>query len=208
MCFCFFSFFLLPLLYPDCFHHTDESQSGFWAWIGTLGGSGGWVYADAGLVSGTSWDSYPGRTGFNCDFHPHIDPASKLRALKEFHWIDIQTKAVVVEVSVYNKPTNLFSSMRLYFEFPRTGGIQPYYEPYTGFFYSGLKPSAFIQELVTLIVIDVMTLGFMSQEFSELKGDGCVKYFSSLWNALDWCNYLFLAGAWCFVVVLLHRISI
>jgi hypothetical protein len=119
---------------------------------------------------------------------------NKFEALKEFHWIDQQTRAVLVELSVYNKPTNLFSSMRLILEFPRTGGIQVYYEPYTGYLFSSLNPSSFNQEIIALAMIDLMTLGFMFQEFGELKSLGACNYFSSLWNTLDWLNYAFLAG--------------
>jgi hypothetical protein len=173
-----------------CFVFEDRSTTGLFT---NQYVTGGWVYSDAGLVSGTVWDAYPAKKGYKCDFHPKRDPLKKLNALKEFHWVDDQTRAVLVELTVYNKPTNLFSSMRLVFEFPTTGGIQPYYEPYTGFLFSGLKPSIYYQELITLALIDVMTLGFMLQEFGELKQSGLLNYFSSLWNALDWFNYVFLA---------------
>ena len=176
----------------DCFvHHDDRSSTGFFdnSYV-----TGGWLYSDASSVGGTSWDPYPAKQGFRCDFDPTIDPMNKFEALKEFHWIDQQTRAVLVELSVYNKPTNLFSSMRLILEFPRTGGIQVYYEPYTGYLFSSLNPSSFNQEIIALAMIDLMTLGFMFQEFGELKSLGACNYFSSLWNTLDWLNYAFLAG--------------
>ena len=187
--------------FSECFKwEENEQKKSFFA--GLMGDtiSGGWVASDARLVTGTSWNTYPTKSGYTCDFHPTIDPLSKLQVLKEFNWVDQYTKAVLVEVTVYNKPTNLFSSMRLFFEFPRTGGIQPYYEPYTGYLFSFLKPWSFYQELFVLFIIDAMTLGFVFQEFSVLRREGICGYFSSLWNLLDWFNYIALgAMTWMFV---------
>tara|TARA_B100000780_G_C21116069_1_gene451565 strand:- start:1009 stop:2874 length:1866 start_codon:yes stop_codon:yes gene_type:complete len=181
----------------QCFTHTNKMSSNWWALAGSI--TGGWVYDDSRhtrmMPFGKSkWDEYPSKASYNCDFHPEVDPLNKFNALKEFNWIDQQTRAVLVELSVYNKQTNLFSSMRLFFEFPRTGGIVPYYEPYTGRIHSALNADDVVYEYIYLSLILFMTLGFMLQEVSELKELKC-RYFSSLWNVLDWLNYIFLVLA-------------
>lgn len=46
----------------------------------------------------------------------------QINELKEIKWIDRQTRAVVVELTTYNTPTNLFTSIALLLELPSTGG--------------------------------------------------------------------------------------
>ena len=183
----------------DCFKFTDTSSTD-WITKQFQSFSGGWLYTDSssswqsfnfGGGSADKWSLYPSKEGFDCDLHPDVDPLTKIQALKEFHWIDQQTRAVLVELSVYNKPTNLFSSMRLFFEFPRTGGVVPYFEPYTGKLFSNLDTTSAITEFIFLGLIVFMTLGFMLQEIGEMRDLG-FSYFASMWNILDWLSYTFI----------------
>ncbi|XP_038652376.1 polycystic kidney disease protein 1-like 1 [Scyliorhinus canicula] len=48
-----------------------------------------------------------------------------LLTLKETEWIDQYTRAVMVEFTLYNPPTNLFTTVSLLAEFPPLGGVLP-----------------------------------------------------------------------------------
>ncbi|XP_032895616.1 polycystic kidney disease protein 1-like 1 [Amblyraja radiata] len=48
-----------------------------------------------------------------------------LLTLKEAKWIDWSTRAVIVEFTLYNPPTNLFSIISLLAELPPSGGVLP-----------------------------------------------------------------------------------
>jgi hypothetical protein len=43
--------------------------------------------------------------------------------LKQNRWIDIHTRAVIIDFTVYNGNVNLFNQIRLVMEFPPTGGV-------------------------------------------------------------------------------------
>ena len=41
-------------------------------------------------------------------------------------WVDRRTRAVIVEFSIYNPHSNLFTVVLIFFETPNTGGVRPY----------------------------------------------------------------------------------
>ena len=48
-----------------------------------------------------------------------------LEDLRDSGWVDRKTRAVFVELTVYNMPTHLYSSVTALFEFSPTGQILP-----------------------------------------------------------------------------------
>ena len=45
--------------------------------------------------------------------------------LKELSWIDIQTRAVIIQMSLYNPNVNLFIFVTIIAEFSPSGGVSP-----------------------------------------------------------------------------------
>ena len=46
-----------------------------------------------------------------------------IAALKLYNWIDKHTRAVFVDIMLYNANTNLFSAAKVVFELPPIGGV-------------------------------------------------------------------------------------
>ncbi len=45
--------------------------------------------------------------------------------LKELSWIDMQTRAVIIQMSLYNPNVNLFIFVTIVAEFSPSGGVSP-----------------------------------------------------------------------------------
>jgi polycystin 1L2 len=48
-----------------------------------------------------------------------------LTKLHQFSWIDCQTRAIIIEITLYNSNVQLFTSMTFLIEFFSTGGVFP-----------------------------------------------------------------------------------
>ncbi len=89
-----------------------------------------WQYRSAGQLSGVPvWGkltTYSGG-GFvaRLDWNKNVTFAIA-QELKEYGWIDRQTRAVFVEFTIYNPNANLFAFVSLLAEFPKTGGVVHY----------------------------------------------------------------------------------
>ena len=46
-----------------------------------------------------------------------------LQELREFLWIDRGTRILIVDLTFYNANINFFSVVKIFFEFPPTGGL-------------------------------------------------------------------------------------
>jgi hypothetical protein len=80
--------------------------------------------------------SYSGN-GYVYEFRGRLsDLQSNLSQLHQLGWIDNQTRAVIIQLSLYNPNVELFTSVTLLTEFLSTGGIYPEarFEPFN--FYS------------------------------------------------------------------------
>ncbi len=188
----------------DCFkydeHNKGDEDDFFRNFFNSV--PGGFTFKDYAYGwSETHWDEYPDSSGYTCLFHPELDPAAKLSGLQHFNWVDQSTRAVLVELAVYNRPSNLFSTMRLFFEFPRGGGIQVYYEPYTGFMYGPTQQNRHYGEWASLVLLAVFTLYFMLQELYEIWELGFAKWAVSLWNYMDMLNYMLFGYVFVFMVL-------
>ena len=60
----------------------------------------------------------------NLHFQKNITEAM-LAELKKNLWIDRGTRFLTLDFTVYNGNINLFAVVKLYFEFPATGGVRP-----------------------------------------------------------------------------------
>lgn len=103
-----------------CRHGSNSVGDGagqHYAWSGPPpGGSMVWghqaVYDAGGFV-----------VPLNCSSKQ--EAASVLSQLESEGWVDRQTRAIVVEITLLNAPTNLFSAVQLLLELPASGGVFP-----------------------------------------------------------------------------------
>lgn len=66
--------------------------------------------------------TYPG-SGFVIDLPNNISGAqTRLKELQNWAWLDVRSRAVIVEINTFNPNVNLFTNARIIFEFPATGG--------------------------------------------------------------------------------------
>ena len=190
-----------------CFQWTDDGfdkDRGNGVLSSALFMTGGWVWWDS-QIGFRPWQEYPRNSGFTCMFPVDKDPAAKLAQLKANDWIDASTRAVVIELGVFNPPTNLFSTMRLFFEFPRTGGVRPYYEAYTGLLFGKNDADTYVRSWVFMALLVLITTFYVGEEIGEIRTEGFMHWSASLWNWIDIFNYMLFFG--CFYLTVVSEIE-
>ena len=191
----------------SCFQWTDDGYDkdrnrGFLS--SSLFMTGGWVWWDSAMGLST-WEEYPRSSGFTCALPVDKDPSQKLALLKNNKWIDTSTRAVIVELGVYNPPTNLVSTMRLFFEFPQTGGVRPYYESYTGMLFGKNDFENYIKSWIFMSFLAFISVYYVLQEFYEIKSQGIKLYSSNIWNWFDIFNYMLFF--FCFYLTIVSELD-
>ncbi|XP_033639226.1 uncharacterized protein LOC117299811 [Asterias rubens] len=112
-------------IFNDCksSYHVDVQSTQ------PYGPDGSWVHSSRETLKRyQKWGkfgSYEG-DGYNVDLNnSRQEAASQLRFLENHSWIDDQTRAIFVEFTLYNAPTNLYTSVALLAEMPGTGAVHP-----------------------------------------------------------------------------------
>lgn len=160
-----------------------------------------WVYRTA-----TDLGSYPyiGQvktyTGGGFTFEVNSSSIELINDLRRNHWIDERTRAVFVEFSLYNVPTNLFISVSLLSEFMPTNGmvkvedikVAKLNRPQDGMYLAVLGC-----QLVTMVFL----VTFIYKEVKKLYRLRR-KYFEDPWN---WIEIVILVSIGMSVVVLIFR---
>lgn len=137
--------------------------------------------------------------------------ATTLEYLKNNAWIDLQTRLVAVEFTVFNSNLNLFCVMRLAFELPSGGGVLPNASFRTVNLLRFSPGSINVFSVVMESVLGVLVVVYIIEELIELvqacrgKGPnghrGWRRYFvDDPWNYLDVLNYAL------FIVVFMFRL--
>ncbi|XP_074659507.1 polycystin-1-like protein 1 [Tubulanus polymorphus] len=89
-----------------------------------------WTFQGRHLLRRQTIDGHFGRydnSGYDVILNAsRVETVEQLRYLHDNDWIDRQTRAVVVEFTIYNPSQNLFTSISLTAEMPPTGGIEHY----------------------------------------------------------------------------------
>jgi hypothetical protein len=90
----------------QAFQYKTSNQLGTYSYAGDHGtyGGGGYVYELRGSLS---------------------DIRSNISALHQLEWIDSRTRAIIIQLSLYNPNVELFTSVTFLTEFLSTGGIDP-----------------------------------------------------------------------------------
>ena len=103
--------------------------------------------------------------------------------LQKEQWIDRHTRAVFVELTVYNPQVNLFAILTIIAELSDTGGVVPSYRIEPAMLLPYMS-SALLFQIICEMVYFVFTIMFIFKEmkkFIQLK----LQYFKCVWNLVE-----------------------
>lgn len=142
--------------------------------------------------SGWTMDrSYATEDAYVCEFlyteGTHFK--TRVEALRNSGWIDAATRSVTLEMTFINPSVGMSTSVRLFFEFQASGGVIPQYTFMTAWL-AHLYPAhlKFIQWGV-FVLLFLFSAGYLIEEISEAREQGCFAYFSDVVNVADIFNY-------------------
>ena len=116
------------------------------------------------------------------DVNSHVSKEIFLELI-ENEWFDVQTRAVILEFTVYNANANLFAYAVFVGEFPEVGGFIPYVEMHVFRLYLHAGPDGeFI--LILKFAFCMMALLATLKMLYEAMGD-TKAFFRCVWNYLD-----------------------
>ncbi len=175
-------------IFPDCYpkwHSNYEDKTSF-----TISGKTYNWRTTLQNHEQESWygtvDQYPG-SGFVIDFSKNkTEILETITILKDSDYINKQTRILLVDTALYNPNLDVHTLIRLSFELPHTGGIQPHSEIKTWRLnrYGGTRGSIVLTfEIILLIIIIVITC----KEIYNI-----VSYWNTPENKNSKCLYRFL----------------
>ena len=101
--------------------------------------------------------SYPPQ-GYVVDIGVFGDPGSEILDLREKRFLDIQTRALLIDVTMYNPTNKLFTMMRFIFEFPFGGGVLPSFSARVIKLWGNLSSSDRMFQNIDRILLVVITV--------------------------------------------------
>ena len=113
-------------------------------------------------------------------------------------WIDIQTRAVFVEFTVYNANTNLFGIISIFLEFPASSSVVTKAWFQTAQFYLHLASGQMLAHILVLL----FWLYFLYQESKQMLKQRCA-YFRGFWN---WVGIILVFLEFAAVIIFLARL--
>ncbi|RXM94988.1 Polycystic kidney disease protein 1-like 1 [Acipenser ruthenus] len=113
-----------------------------------------WSWSMTALLEGLYWDTW-------------YNNASASAKLSADRWLDRSTRAVVVEFTLYNPPSNLFTTVSLLAETPPTGGVIPsaYIESVSIYHVSSVLDYFIMAFEVTIIIISLFYYTYYMYHF-------------------------------------------
>ncbi|XP_013397161.1 polycystic kidney disease protein 1-like 2 [Lingula anatina] len=121
--------------------------------------------------------------GYVVEFHAGRSASTMVDVLKSQNWIDRYTRAVFVEYTINNANTNVFSQIKIIFEFPATGGIYATTAEISFRPYPYVDAMDFVLLLVQLVWAALLIYLTVVQ-VRQMVRQKCT-YFHSLWNVAD-----------------------
>ncbi|EDV28218.1 uncharacterized protein TRIADDRAFT_53596 [Trichoplax adhaerens] len=106
-----------------------------------------------------------------------------LNQLQQQGWIDHQTRAILIEFTIFNAQVNLFSVVTLLAEFPATGGIMPFVEIQTIRLFRDHYSAGMLVIVCEIIFVSFIAY-YIYRELSKLKRLS-LRYFSGFWNIIE-----------------------
>uniref|UniRef100_A0A4W3JXY9 Polycystin-1-like protein 1 n=1 Tax=Callorhinchus milii TaxID=7868 RepID=A0A4W3JXY9_CALMI len=109
--------------------------------------------------------------------------------LKENEWIDRNTRVAVVEFTLYNPPTNLFTAVSLLAEMPQSGGVLPSISIESVSVYHINSTLDYFIMVFELLFLAIILLHFYLQT-CRISQKGLLRYCQESWNWLEVRNLL------------------
>eukprot|EP00002_Diphylleia_rotans_P011439 TRINITY_DN2262_c0_g1_i1.p1 TRINITY_DN2262_c0_g1~~TRINITY_DN2262_c0_g1_i1.p1 ORF type:complete len:1597 (-),score=343.65 TRINITY_DN2262_c0_g1_i1:315-5105(-) len=106
----------------------------------------------------------------------------QIEELQSNYWVDLQTRAVVLEFLVANDNLDLLSSMSILYEFPVSGSVLSTVKVHTIPRLAITKNRDVINSVAIFLLI--FGIGYFLHEFTVLLDDG-MDYFDEIWNKFD-----------------------
>lgn len=117
-----------------------------------------------------------------------------LQELKQYRWINRETRAVFLEFTLYNANTNLFAYMVFLTEFTELGGMVTWSNIYPFRAYQHTGALGTFAMLCYFVYMIVMIYGFVKLIIKCRKA-GCCQFMKDVWNVVDVsCLVLSLIG--------------
>ncbi len=131
------------------------------------------------------------------------DAKCVIAQLKRDTWLDLASRALVVDFSLYNPALDMFCVVNIVFEMPATGSV--YFDanilPYSLSVYNGVTDVRLVVDLLLTLVVVVVSLGTLHTLYRSWRTahEARAAFVVSGWNVLD----VLLAG--CFWVIIYMR---
>ena len=184
------------------FYSPTKEEKGTWIDLRKMNGSSvlcpeNWEYnADRRFGGFDSWGrfavysggGYVANLGYN-----KLTAKRIINDLKENHWVDRQTRAVLVEFSLYNPPSNLLAVMTYYFEV-LPSGFAGTFKSYGILPLSATNSLAHSTYLLFVLLFGILLVCFFVVQCIKLCRQKC-SYFKSMWNLLDMLQILTASSA-------------
>jgi hypothetical protein len=143
---------------------------------------------------GLAAETYRPKEAYLCEFiytKGHLF-GDQLNLLEEAGWVDVRTRAVMIEFSVINPNIGMTTSVRLFVEFLASGGIQTNYNLSTSWLFSLYPTAQLCLYWFVFVVLALFSIHYIMEEIEEIYDQGCAKYFRDLTNIADILNYTML----------------
>ena len=183
------------------FYSPTKEEKGSWIDLRKMNGSvlcpENWEYnADRRFGGFDSWGrfavysggGYVANLGYN-----KLTAKRIINDLKENRWVDRQTRAVLVEFSLYNPPSNLLAVMTYYFEV-LPSGFAGTFKSYGILPLSATNSLAQSTYLLFVLLFGILLVCFFVVQCIKLCRQRCY-YFKSMWNLLDMLQILTASSA-------------
>ncbi|XP_022798740.1 uncharacterized protein LOC111336840 isoform X1 [Stylophora pistillata] len=177
-------------MFISCYGPFSKNEEEKRTWIGKNSSSvlcpENWEYnGDGGFDTWGRFAVYSGggyiaNLGYN-----KVNAKRIIKDLKEKYWIDRQTRAVLVEFSLYNPPSNLLAVMTYFFEV-LPSGFAGIFKSYGILPLSATNPQAHETYLLFAFLFGILLVFFFIFETIKLCRQSSL-YFKSGWN---WLNIL------------------
>ena len=138
------------------------------------------------LETGNFWGKlgWYGGGGNVQNLHTTKDRSEKIiRELREFLWIDRGTRLLVVDLTFYNANVNYFSVIKIFFEFPPTGGLVKGIDMRTVKLVRYVNNSDYFT-MGFEVIFSILVLYYCVEELLELSKKK-FEYLRNVWNIMD-----------------------
>jgi polycystin 1L2 len=131
-----------------------------------------------------------------------VNLSKNLDLLKNFSWLDRQTRALFIEFSLYNPNVNLFAYSTILFEILPTGNIIKSYKFYPLSLLDDTQSNFISFRLICNLIYICFVIFFMIKE-AKLLFRLRIEYFRQFWNYVE---LSIIAFSWAALAIYLYRL--